>query len=286
MRIVQFIPSSQRKLVFLAAQTDSAAVLVIGSSGTGKSALARWIHQNGPRAAGPLITLKKDETLSSQLVLAHGGSLVIPEIGELSLTDQKNLLDSLKNKVVNIGTPESPVQRIINARIIATTSQSLEGRAQGGLFNRELFLKLNVFRVEMPDLSDRPQEFREITTELLDEIKSELHREYLKGISDEAFKKLEKYDWPGNLRELRNVLRIAVITCKTEQIEVSDLPDFGPGKIDFLATREEFEKIYLTELLNTFDWKIDKTAEATRIDQHSLKSKIERYGIIREVPRL
>jgi DNA-binding NtrC family response regulator len=194
------------------------------------------------------------------------------------LGEQKAILSFLKTK--SIPNPDgSPTRMLLNVRIIATTDQTLEGRAQGGLFNTELLEKLNVFRIEMPPLSKRAEEFEDIALGIIGEITRELHKEYVKGLSSDALQALRSYDWPGNLRELRNVLRLAVVAAQNDRIELGDLPEFGHDRIDFRATREQFEKIYILELLKTYDWEVEKTCRMSRMDQATLVSKIKKYGI-------
>jgi len=290
MEMVHFIPSSQRRLALLAAQADSAPVLIYGATGTGKGAIARWIHSNGPRAARIFLVATQEKPLADQILEAQGGTLMIPEMGEWNFSEQKVLLGYFKTKSVIRNEDEDTsrnvsanipanVPVIANVRIIGTTSQALEGRAQGGLFNIELLEKLNVFRIEMPALAKRTSEFDDIVMGIVGEITRELHKEHLKVVSHEAWARLKSYDWPGNLRELRNVLRIAIASSKGDQIEISDLPDFGFARIDFRATREQFEKIYILELLKTFNWEIDKTCKMSRMDKSILLSKIKHYGI-------
>ncbi len=278
MEMVHFIPASQRRLALLAAQADSAPVLVLGGSGTGKGAIARWIHSNGARSACTFLVAQQGRHLPEQILEAQGGTLMIPEIGEWTFSDQAILLNFLKTKCVP--HPQDKKMSILaNVRIIGTTSQSLDGRAQGGLFNIELLEKLNVFRIEMPSLSKRPEEFEDIVTGIVGEIARELHKEHLRDLTRDAWNRLKKHGWPGNLREMRNVLRVAVASANGDQVEANDLPDFGDERIDFRATREQFEKIYLVELLKTCDWEIEKTCSMTRIDKRTLMSKIKHYGI-------
>ena len=279
MEMVHFIPPSQRRLALLAAQADTAPALIYGASGTGKGAIARWMHANGPRAARIFLSANQTKPLVDQILEAQGGTLAIPEMGEWPLSEQKALLGYLKTKSVSHPANGGNMPVIANVRIIGTTSQALEGRAQGGLFNIELLEKLNVFRIEMPPLSKRADEFDDIVIGIIGEITRELHKEHLRVLSVETWNRLRSYDWPGNLRELRNVLRCAVAGAKGDQIETADLPDFGYARIDFRATREQFEKIYLLELLKTFNWEIDKTCRMTRIDKSTLLSKIKHYGI-------
>ena len=283
MEMVHFIPPSQRRLAMLAAQADTAPALIHGGSGTGKGAIARWIHANGPRATRPLIVSTRKHPLAEQIRQAQGGSLMIPEMGEWPLAEQRVLLSFLNTKSIQLPVEaESSMRMLLNVRIIATTSQALDSRAQGGLFNAELLEKLNVFRLEMPPLSRRADEFEDIALGILGEITRELHREHLRAFSEEALAGLKSYDWPGNLRELRNVLRMAVIAAQGHRIEAADLPEFGHERVDFRATREQFEKIYLLELLRTFNWQIDETCRVSRIDKETLLAKIDRYQLGRD----
>lgn len=279
MEMVHFIPAAQRRIAMMAAQADSTPVLISGASGTGKGSIARWIHSNSPRRGGPLLTADHDKPLVDQIHEAQGGSLIIPEIGEWNLGAQKMLLDYLTSHTIphpiGNGTP-----MIVHTRIIATSSQSLEGRAQSALFNLELLQKLNVFRLEMPDLSKRVDDFEDIVLGVFEEITRELHKEHLMEIAPDAFTKLAKYHWPGNIRELRNVLRLGVISARADKLQLGDLPaDFDQSRVDYQATREEFEKIYILELLKTFNWQIDKTCQAGRINKSTLLNKMKKYGI-------
>lgn len=276
--MVHFIPPCQRRLAMLAAQADSDPILISGASGTGKSAIARWIHANSPRAAKPFVIAQLEKPFSSQIVYAQGGSFLIPEISEWPLGEQKTILKFLKTKSVP-HTDNNQTQLLLNVRVITTTDHSLEKRAQGGLFNSELLEKLNTFRIEMPPLSKRSEEFEDIVLGIVGEITRELHKEHIKSVSEEALAALRSYEWPGNLRELRNVLRLAVVTAKRNPIELIDFPEFRQDRINFRATREQFEKIYILELLKTYDWQIEKICRMIQLDESTLIAKIKKYGI-------
>lgn len=279
MEMVHFIPPSQRRFALLAAQADTAPVLIYGAAGTGKGAISRWIHANGPRATYPFLLATRDRPLANQLLEAQGGTLLISELGKWTLSEQKILLSYLKTRTIPDPTDES-LPRLANVRMIGTTSQGLEGRAQAGLFNSELLEKFNVFRIDMPSLIHRKDEFKDLVLGILGEITRELHKEHLQALSHEAWVRLNAYDWPGNLRELRNILRFSILAARGDQIESGDLPDFSSSPIDFRTTREEFEKIYILELLKTFDWQIDQTCKMTHIDKATLLTKIQHYGIV------
>jgi two-component system response regulator HydG len=287
MSMVYFIPSSQRKIALAAAQADDQPVLVIGGSGTGKGALAKWIHQNSPRAAQPLITTTRERTLAEQIRDSNGGTLIIDDIANYPISEQLVLLNFLKTKSVphpqksgSTHGAHAAVPMIMNVRIIATSVPQIDSRARAGMFNDELLLRLSKNRIEMPNLSERTDEFEDIAMGILQEITHELHKEYVKGFSENVWRNLRDYDWPGNLRELRNVLRMAVVTCETDRVEAKDLPDFGHDKINFQATRSEFEKIYLSELLKSFSHDLEKTARAARMEKIVLLEKLKRLGLI------
>lgn len=279
MEMVHFIPSSQRRLALLAAQADSAPVLICGATGTGKGAIAKWIHMNSVRANRPFLVANQGTSLVEPLAEAKDGTLFIPEIGECPLSEQKTLLNYLKAKTLSTHGDQNNDRSPGPARIIGSTNQTLEGRAQGGLFNIELLEKMNVFRIEMPSLCKRLDEFEDIVIGILVEIARELDKSTVYSLSQSAWEKLKKYDWPGNIRELRNVLRLALASVKDSQIESQHLPDFSSSPVDFQATREKFEKIYILELLKTFNWEIEKTCNMTRMDKSMLISKMKHYGI-------
>jgi DNA-binding NtrC family response regulator len=241
--MVHFIPPSQRRLALLAAQAETAPVLVLGGPGTGKSALVKWLHRHGLRAGKPLVYAEPDLPLRLQIPRAQGGTLAIAEISEWSLSEQMVLLNFLKtHSLPHAEDPSLPV--LYSVRVIATSSHSLDGRAAGGLFNRELLEKLSAYRLEVPPLVLRSAEFNDIVLGILGEITHELHKDHIRGVSPEAWDRLREYEWPGNVRELRNVLRVAAIAAAGDRVELGDLPSFGHDRPDFRATRAEFEKIH------------------------------------------
>ena len=277
MEMVHFIPPSQRRIALLAAQADPSAVLIHGASGTGKGAIARWIHSNGPRAGLPFVTAQRDLPLLSQIPAANGGTLFIEEIGERPLSEQKLLLELIQLR--SIPHPENPSLRMLmNVRLITSSGRSLDGRAQGGLFNPLLLEKLNAFRIEMPDLASR-EDFRDVVEGILGELVREVHKEHLKRMSVGTWDQLRSYEWPGNLRELRNVLRIAVLSAQGDELLETDLPQFGHDQNDFRNTREAFEKIYLAELLRSFDGEIDRACKMTQMDPLLFRQKLQKHGL-------
>ncbi|MBC7397097.1 MAG: sigma-54-dependent Fis family transcriptional regulator [Bdellovibrionales bacterium] len=281
MSMVYFIPSSQRKIALAAAQAEDEPALVIGGAGTGKGALAKWIHQNSPRAAQTLVMANRDRPIAEQIRDCKGGTIVIDDITNYPMSDQMVILNFLKTKAVpHPQKSGGVVPMIVNVRIIATAVPQIDSRARAGMFNDELLLRLSKNRIEMPNLAEREEEFEDIAMGILQEITHELHKEHIKGFSEVVWRKLREYDWPGNLRELRNVLRMAVVSSEQDRIDIKDLPDFGHDKINFQATRSEFEKIYLSELLKSFSHDLDKTARAARMERITLMEKLKLHGLI------
>ena len=283
MSMVYFIPTSQRKIAMAAAQADNEPVLVIGGAGTGKGALAKWIHQNSPRASQPCVMATRELTIAEQLRDCKGGTLIVDDITNYPVSEQMVILNFLKTKAVAQPQKDKSamiVPMIVNVRIIATAVPQIDSRARAGMFNDELLLRLSKNRIEMPNLAEREEEFEDIALGILQEITQELHKEYIKGFTETAWRKLREYDWPGNLRELRNVLRMAAVSCDNERVDMRNLPDFGHDKINFQATRSEFEKIYLSELLRSFNHDLDKTARAARMERVTLMEKLKLLGLI------
>ncbi|MGK5086390.1 sigma 54-interacting transcriptional regulator [Bdellovibrionota bacterium FG-2] len=282
MNVVHFIPPQQRRLTLLAAQSDTLPVLIEGSSGSGKGGIARWIHHHSSRAALPLLESHHGAPLAEQITLTQGGTLVAHEISEFPLSEQQTLLHFLKSHSLK-STETQNLDHLFHTRIIATTSHNLEGRAAAGLFSEELLQKLKPLQIKMPELWERAEEFDDIALALVHEITRELHREHLRSLSPKAWQVLRAHRWPGNIRELRNVLRIAILSARGDQIEAKDLPELTDPRIDFRATREGFERYYLLELFRLLKGDIGKICKLARMDRDMVLAKAKLYELEREL---
>lgn len=276
--MVHFIPPKQRHLVLRAAQDDQLPVLIRGGLGSGKSGLAKWIHNNSLRSTQSYIIYDFNLPLADQLLKAQGGSLGIHEISRLPLGQQLLLYTFIKTRSIP-HTLDPSLALLLNVRIIATTSHDLHSRAENGMFNRELLAELENFYIDMPALTARQDEFGDIVSEILREIAQDLNKGHLRQVSEEGLTLLRNYDWPGNLRELRNILRIATIKAKGDQVEALDLPEFGHHKLEFLETRANFERVYLGQILDSVSWNLNEAAGLTRMPIEELKAKIEKIGL-------
>ena len=286
---------------------SEAVVMIRGESGTGKELIARAIHANSKRKYGPLIALScgalPDTLLESELFgyekgaftgaqhrrkgrieMANGGSLFLDEIGDISPKTQVDLLRVLQEKVIyRLGSTE-PVK--IDVRIISATNRNLEEAIKKGTFREDLYYRLNVVSIEVPPLREKKEDvpllanhfFRKFTIE---------NKKKINAISGAAMELLIAYKWPGNIRELENVIERGVVVCKNSEITPRDLPDIvreaktepDTGTMPQLKTLQEVEKQHIKKTLKEHHWNISKTAKELEIDRVTLYNKIKKYNI-------
>ncbi|MBF0454901.1 MAG: sigma 54-interacting transcriptional regulator [Magnetococcales bacterium] len=227
------------------AAMSSATVLIQGESGTGKELVAKALHDNSSRAKGPYIRVHcasfPDNLLESELFgyvkgaftgaqsdrmgrfeAAHGGTILLDEIGEISLTTQVKLLRVLQEKEVERLGENSP--RKIDVRVVAATNRGLQSMVQEGTFREDLYYRLNVLPLETPSLRERSGDIPVLAQVLLEEMAQRYGREGV-SLSREAIALLESYHWPGNVRELSNVLEYALVHSVGREIFNQHFPD-------------------------------------------------------------
>ncbi len=227
------------------AQTDS-SVLITGETGTGKDLVAEAIHQHSTRAKGPFIKVNcgalPETLLESELFghrkgaftgavenkpgwfkLAHNGSLFLTEIGDLPLALQVKLLMFLDDKVIYpLGATHG---NKVNVRVIAATHRDLEAMVREHTFRQDLLFRLNVIRVEMPPLRDRGEDLTLLLNYFVQQMARQLKKK-IRGVSTAATALLASYSFPGNVRELRNIIEYAVTVCQGSELEVQHLPRY------------------------------------------------------------
>ena len=238
-------PTMQATLetIFRAAASP-ASILILGESGTGKSVIARTIHENSNLADKPFVTVScpslSKELLESELFghvrgsftgavkdqwgkvhAADGGTLFLDEIGELPLEIQPKLLRLLQEREYERLGENKP--RTANVRIIAATNRDLKASVAAGEFREDLFYRINVISVEMPPLRARTKDLMGFAQDYLTHFSNQIGRE-VKGFSSKALDRIRTHQWPGNLRELRNSIERATILARGEEIEDTDLP--------------------------------------------------------------
>jgi two-component system nitrogen regulation response regulator GlnG len=223
---------------------SSMTVLITGESGTGKELVARALHDNSPRAAGPFVALNTSaiaaELLESELFghekgaftgaterrigrfeQANGGTLFLDEIGDMSVALQTRLLRVLaESEFFRVGG-QTPIR--VDVRVIAATHQDLAQGAATGKFREDLYHRLNVMRIEIPPLRQRREDIKELSRFYLEQAANELGVAP-KTLSADAVDALQRYDWPGNVRELVNVCRRLTVTAAGREIVAADLP--------------------------------------------------------------
>ncbi|WP_202710602.1 sigma 54-interacting transcriptional regulator [Sporosalibacterium faouarense] len=243
--------SHTKDLAAKASRTDS-KVLLIGESGTGKELLAHAIHNGSARGFGPFIKVNcaaiPSELLESELFgyeegaftgakkggkigkfeLADGGTIFLDEIGDMPLSMQSKLLRVIQEREIErVGGTES---KRTNARIIAATNKNLGDLVLEGKFRKDLYYRLNVFTIHVPALRERPADIPDLSDYILYGLNNKYHKN-IKKISDRAMNHLIKYTWPGNIRELANIIERAVnLVDMTDIIDVEHLPKEVVGK--------------------------------------------------------
>jgi NtrC-family two-component system response regulator AlgB len=299
-------PTTQRALdiAFKAAPTP-ATILVLGPSGTGKSVLAREIHARSAQRNAPFTTVAcpslSRELLESELfghvkgsftgavadtlgkvAAADGGTLFLDEIGELPPEIQPKLLRLLQEREYErVGDPKP---RRANVRVIAATNRDLGAELKAGKFREDLFYRLNVISVALPGLHDRPADLARFAESYRKFFAARLGKK-ITAFAPAVTAAFAGYKWPGNLRELRNVIERAVILTSGEVVEVCDLPDEFGAKPDHAVavgarvTIDELEAEHIRRILGV-SRSLDEAARTLGIDPATLYRKRQKLGLL------
>lgn len=285
-----------------------ASVLIQGESGTGKELLARLIHQLSPRAHKPIIVVNcgalQENLLESELFghekgaytgassrrigrfeEADGGTLFLDEIGELSPAIQVKLLRFLQER--EISRLGSNVNISVDVRIISATNRDLDIQVKEGIFREDLFYRLKVVTLSLPPLRDRKDDLPALIDHFMDKFARE-NAKNIKGITAEARDLLLKYDYPGNVRELVNIMERAVVIARDEYITVNDIPFKSddledPSKKEssgsLRESLEELEKRLITEAMNKTGDNQTRAAEMLGMSERMLRYKLKKYDL-------
>jgi DNA-binding NtrC family response regulator len=285
-------------------------VLIQGKSGTGKELVAKAIHYNSPRRDRPLVTVNcsaiPKDLLESELFghvkgaftgavankrglfeEADGGSLFLDEIGELSPELQVKLLRVIQERELKRVGDTRTIS--VDVRLIAATNRDLAQAVKDGSFREDLYYRLNVIPIVLPDLKDRAEDIPLLATHFLMKYAKEADPP-IEGISKEAMRLLLEYDWPGNVRELENVIERAVILGRGPHITPEDLPAHLRARQSALPpqpnaghgprlTLAELERQYIAAVLQETGWHRLKAAAILGIDRRTLYRKIRTYGL-------
>jgi transcriptional regulator with PAS, ATPase and Fis domain len=220
--------------------------------------------------------------------LADGGTVFLDEIGDMKPFLQSKILRVLENQTFMRVGGEREIR--VDVRIIAATNRDLEALVNKGLFREDLYYRLKVMVVEMPPLREREEDIL-LLSNLFVEGNNKEYKKRIKGFSEEAKRLMIKYPWPGNIRELRNVIERAMILTDQEYITTKQLPfelrqteQYDPSKMNSEALEitdemslEHMERNHISEVLKKLEWNKSKTAKALGISRATLRAKIKRY---------
>ena len=294
------------------APTD-ARVLITGENGTGKELVARAIHRQSKRFSKPFVEVNcaaiPAELIESELFghekgsftgataqrigkfeQADGGTLFLDEIGDMSLNAQAKVLRALE---------EGTIERVggtklisVDVRVIAATNKNIPAAIKANLFRDDLYHRLKVIPINVPSLRERRDDIAILIKAFVEDVCTR-NGIALRTISDDAMRKLEVHDWPGNIRELRNTVERLVILSPGTQVDISLLepsPPGGQGEFEavldthrtFQEFKERAEAAFIKRQLDHHRWNISKTAEALDIQRSHLYTKMKRYGLMKE----
>ncbi len=284
------------------ARADS-PILITGETGTGKGVLAAWLHRASHRAEEPMVSLNcaslSHSLLESELFghekgaftgaitskpglldVANRGTVFLDEIGDMDAAVQPKLLKVLEEqRFRRVGDVRD---RLVDVRLIAATHQDLSGRVADGRFRSDLYFRVNTIPLRIPALRDRPEDVPLIAAWMLDRLRSEMGRPSL-SLSGDALAALARHSWPGNLRELRNVLERAVLLADSNELHDTDLrldvASRGAGEPAWdRLTLAEAEKAHVLRVVDACAGKVDEAARRLGLSRSSLYERLKRYA--------
>ncbi len=295
---------------------STSTVLLTGESGTGKELVARGIHHRSPRRSRPFVAVScsalTDTLLESELFghekgsftgatntkrglfeVADGGSIFLDEIGEVPMPTQVKLLRVLQEgEIKRVGSSEI---RRVDVRVIAATNIDLARARQNGTFREDLYYRLNVISIELPPLRERVGDIPLLALHFLRKYNARTGK-VLESIRPEVMEILERYNFPGNVRELENILERAVVLARGKEIELHDLPEVMRGtlparreagtslvELPYKKAKEvavtEFDRRYLSELLVQTSGNISQASRRAGMDRSNFRRVIKKYGL-------
>lgn len=288
------------EMVSTVAGTDS-TVMIRGESGTGKELIAKAIHSHSERRYFPIIAINcgayPEGLLESELFghekgaftgalysrkgkleMADKGTLFLDEIGNISIKMQMDLLRVIETKQFTRLGGDKTID--VDFRVISATNRDLEKAVKEGSFREDLYYRLNVFSIVLPPLRERKSDITLLARYFVKQYAQSMNKN-ITDLSPETLEVLTKYNWPGNIRELRNVIERAMVGAQSTLIEVNDLFFAFPfqGETPEGDSLEEVEKAHIKKVLDQMGWNISRSAGILKIDRVTLYNKIEKYQL-------
>ncbi len=280
------------------AQSNS-SVIITGESGTGKELIAKAIHSNSRRKFSPLVCVHcgalTESLLESELFghekgaftgamynrkgrfeMADGGTIFLDEIATISPKMQIELLRVLETKTfIRVGGVKEITS---DFRVICATNKDLKKMVGNGTFREDLFYRLNVVNIRIPPLREKIEDIPMLVDHFIKIYCTSMSRNIV-AINPTALKRLEQYDFPGNVRELENMIERAIVVGNEKEIRLKDLPFEKDITSNSFESLEDLEKKYILQILNKYDWNISRSAKIIKIDRVTLYNKIKKYKL-------
>jgi DNA-binding NtrC family response regulator len=283
------------------AQSNS-SVIITGESGTGKELIARAIHSNSPRRFFPLVSVHcgalTESLLESELFghekgaftgamynrkgrfeMADGGTIFLDEIATISTKMQVELLRVLEShSFIRVGGNKEISS---DFRVICATNRDLKKMVENGTFREDLYYRLNVVNILVPPLRERTEDISLLVDYFIKKYCTSMSRDIIK-IDPTALKRLEEFEFPGNVRELENMIERAIVIGNGKEIHLKDLPLGKDILNSTVESLDDLENKHVLQILNKYGWNISRAAQALKVDRVTLYSKIKKYGLKQE----
>jgi DNA-binding NtrC family response regulator len=280
------------------AQSNS-SIVITGESGTGKELVARAIHSNSPRRFFPMVSVHcgalTESLLESELFghekgaftgamynrkgrfeMADNGTIFLDEISTISIKMQIDLLRVLESKsFVRVGGNKEISS---DFRVICATNKDLKGMVEKGTFREDLFYRLNVVNIFVPPLRERKEDIPLLVDYFIKKYCTSMNRQPV-AIDSAALKRLEEFNFPGNVRELENMIERAIVVGNGKKISIKDLPLEKTIMNSSIESLDDLERSHILQILNKYTWNISRTAKALKVDRVTLYNKISKYGL-------
>ena len=278
---------------------SSSSVVITGESGTGKELVARAIHSNSPRKYFPLVSVHcgalTESLLESELFghekgaftgamynrkgrfeMADNGTIFLDEIATISTKMQIDLLRVLESKkFIRVGGNKEISS---DFRVICATNRDLKSMVEKGTFREDLYYRLNVVNINVPPLRERIEDIPLLVDYFIIKYCTSMNRQPV-TIDTAAIKRLEEFNFPGNVRELENMMERAIVIGNGKKITLKDLPLEKSIISNSVESLDDLEKFHIFQILNKYNWNISRAAKALKVDRVTLYNKISKYGL-------